>query len=467
MARDAQDSPQSAETARPPRVTFLQILQNRAFRNLWLGQIISQIGDYFAFLAMMVIVTGFSTDQERTTLAVSGMMISLALPRLLFGMLAGVFVDRWDRRRTMLVSDLVRAGLTLLMIPAFMTQSLPAIYVLGFAMSAVGTLFNPAKSALIPRLVPENHLLAANSLSQTSMMLATLIGPALAGISFQFVGAGHQWFAFLIDSASFFVSAFAIWRVVVPPAPAAAAAPVTARSANMVEAVRQVGRELKEGLQAVVLNRSVALVTVVIGVAMLGAGAINVLWVVFLKQRFGFDTTELAGRVSILDIAMGVGMIASSILIGNFLAHVAPKWLIVVGLTGIGVAIGAYGYLPEYWLMAGSTLLIGVFNAPINAGVSTLVQLVVPNHQLGRVNGGLGTVIDAASLGSMSMAGVLGAALGIPMVFLLAGVLAIITGLMAWVLLPRVTMHTTAVQGSPGPHEAPAAVASVEEAQAA
>lgn len=114
----------SAGDATPPKaeqITFLHILRNSGFRNLWLGQVVSQMGDYFAFLATMVIVSGFSTNQEQTTLAVSGMMIAFTLPRLLFGMLAGVFVDRWDRRRTMLVSDGMRALLTLLMIPAFLT----------------------------------------------------------------------------------------------------------------------------------------------------------------------------------------------------------------------------------------------------------------------------------------------------------------------------------------------------------
>ena len=141
------------------RVTFVDVLRNGPFRNLWLGQIISQMGDYFAFLAIMVAVTGFSDDPEQTTLAVTGMTIAITLPRLLFGMLAGVFVDRWDRRRTMLASDLLRAGLVLALIPAYLTQNLWLLYALAFALSAVGTLFNPAKGALLPLLVPQEQLM--------------------------------------------------------------------------------------------------------------------------------------------------------------------------------------------------------------------------------------------------------------------------------------------------------------------
>src|SRR4051812_13157712 len=117
---------------------FLTVLRNAGFRNLWLGQIISQIGDYFAILATLVVVGGFSNDPQTTTLSISGVLIASALPRLLFGMLAGVFVDRWDRRRTMFTSDALRAALALAMIPAFLSKNLGLIYTLGFIMSAVG-----------------------------------------------------------------------------------------------------------------------------------------------------------------------------------------------------------------------------------------------------------------------------------------------------------------------------------------
>src|SRR4051812_26724194 len=168
----------------PARVNFFTILRNAGFRNLWLGQIISQIGDYFAFLALMVVVSGFQSDAAATTGALAGLGIAMTLPRLLFGVLAGVFVDRWDRRRTMLVSGLMRMVLVLALIPAILAQELLLIYVLAFALSAVGTLFVPAKGALIPWLVPDEQLTAANALSQTSQMLAQFAGPALAGATF-------------------------------------------------------------------------------------------------------------------------------------------------------------------------------------------------------------------------------------------------------------------------------------------
>ncbi len=298
--------------------------------------------------------------------------------------------------------------------------------------------------------MPAEQLLSANSLSQTSQMLATLIGPALAGATFALVGNGNQWIAFVVDSLSYLVSAFAIWRMQVPPAPAGE--PVAAPAATS-GAVRKVWDELLVGLRALVLNRAVATLALVGGITMLGVGAINVLWLVLLKVRFGFEANELAWRVSIMDIVFSVGMIATSVIVGNFLARVAPKWLVVGSQLGVGVGVILYPLLPDYWSMVVCMIIIGGAVAPINTGASTLMQLVVPNDQLGRVGAGMNTVTDAASLISMSLAGVLGATLGIPLVFLLGGLLCIGGGVLSWVMLPG--LRVSDVPPAPA-HEVPA-----------
>src|SRR5688500_14629302 len=233
------------------RVNFVTILRNQNFRYLWLGQIISQMGDYFAFLAIMVVVGTFSQDVGETTQQVSGVMIATALPRLLFGVLAGVFVDRWDRRLTMLVSDLVRPALTLAMIPAFMNKNLWLMYALAFALSAVGTFFNPSKGALIPKMVPPEHLTAANALSQTSMTMAFVVGPALAGATFYLLGAGNEWIAFVLDAGSYLVSAFAIWLIRMPKEDTKPAVQTETEGS----AIGKVGKELVVGLKALAFNR--------------------------------------------------------------------------------------------------------------------------------------------------------------------------------------------------------------------
>jgi DHA3 family macrolide efflux protein-like MFS transporter len=435
------------------RANFLSVLRHKGFRNLWLGQVVSQVGDYFSFLATMVVVSGFSTDVQGTTLAVSGMMLAQSLPRLLFGMLAGVFVDRWDRRRTMIASDVIRAVLTLAMIPAFMSKNLLMMYALGFALSAVTTLFRPAEQALIPRLVPKNHLTAANSLAQTSFMLSVLLGPGLAGFTLKAAGAGNEWVAFIADSASFVLSAIAIWRITVPKGEQLSPEPsVLSPDASPV---RKVWDELLVGLKMLALNRSVATLTAVGAIAMLGVGAVNVLWVVFLKVKFGLEGPELGWRLGVMDIAFAVGMMVSSIVMGNFLSHLSPKWFVVGSLVGVGLSLAAYAYLPDYWSFMACSVVLGLFVAPINTGVTTMVQILVPNSQLGRVNGGMGAVMEAATLLSMSLAGAFGAALGIPTVFVLGGLICAASGLVAWALLPAVTLKDKLEETEPPTEDGP------------
>jgi MFS family permease len=424
---------EAANRGGPQRITFVTVLRNDNFRRLWVGQVVSQIGDYFAFLAMLVVVSDISAGSVDLSTAVSGMMISLTLPRLLFGALAGVFVDRWDRRRAMLLSDLLRMVLTLAMIPAFRAGNLALMYGLAFAMSAVGTVFNPAKNAIIADLIPKEHLLSANSLSQASAMLTKLAGPALAGATFAAVGQGNQWIAFVINSASFLASAVAIWLLPVPRRPLG---PAQGSAAPAERPLRRIFQELMVGLRMLALNRVISVISAVAAITLIGMGVMNVLWIVFLKTSFGFEGNELAWRCSIMDITLFTGMAISSVMAGNFFPHLAPKRLIVGGLFLMGGASVLVGYLPTYWLVATAMFFVGLFMAPVHAGINTLVLLVVPNDRLGRVTGGMSTVMDTALLGAMSVAGLLGRVMAVSSVFLLCGLLCAIGAAVAWLRLP-------------------------------
>jgi MFS transporter, DHA3 family, macrolide efflux protein len=433
-------------------VNFVTILRNRNFRNLWIGQVVSQMGDYFAFLAIMVVVGSFSQDVGQTTQQVSGVMIATTLPRLLFGVLAGVFVDRWDRRLTMLASDLIRPALTLAMIPAFMSKNLWLMCVLAFVMSAVGTFFNPAKGALIPKMVPQEHLTAANALSQTSMTVAFVLGPALAGATFFLLGAGKEWMAFVFDATSYLVSAVAIWMIRMPKEDTKPAPDVLPEAATEGGALARVGRELVVGVKALVFNRAMAILSLSFGVTMLGWGALNVLWVSFLKSGFGYtDSAEIGWRFAMLDVVFFTGMALGSVVIGNLMSNRPPKDIIVWGLIVAGAATLPIGYLPNYWLVVAAMLVLGVAIAPIMTGVQTLMQIVVPNNQLGRVGGGMGTVSETASLGSMALAGVLGSMIGIPLIFFFAGVLCILGGTVALLGLPSITLKDMPADEPPAP----------------
>ena len=130
------------------------------FRRLFVGQTISDFGDAMTSLALLLVVYKLTGS----TAALALMAICLALPQVTVGVIAGVYVDRWDRRRVMLASDLLRAALVLGFVFVQSVDTLWLLYVLALAQAAIGTFFTPARTALIPSIVKNDGLLAANSL---------------------------------------------------------------------------------------------------------------------------------------------------------------------------------------------------------------------------------------------------------------------------------------------------------------
>ncbi|HLZ09365.1 MAG TPA: MFS transporter, partial [Chloroflexota bacterium] len=155
----------------------LSVLRRRDFRLLFLGGLVSSLGDWFLFIALPFYVYTLTGS----ALATGGTFIAESLPSILFGSVAGVFVDRWDRRRTMIVADLLRAVLLLGLLVVRSPETVWVVFAVSFTQSTIGQFFGPAKNALIPHVVGEEDLLAANSLSSTGSQLTMLIGPALGG----------------------------------------------------------------------------------------------------------------------------------------------------------------------------------------------------------------------------------------------------------------------------------------------
>jgi len=134
---------------------------------------------------------------------------------------------------------------------------------------------------------------------------------------------------------------------------------------------------------------------------------------------------------------------------GNFMSSMSPKWFIVIALIGAGLGLIIFVSIPDYWFFLVGNLVIGLFVAPIETGIGTLMQIVVPNSQLGRVGGGFTTMSDTASIVSMGAAGAVGSVLGIPVVFALAGVICVIMGVTAWLVLPPLTLKDKVDDVSP------------------
>lgn len=394
---------------------FLTILRKRRdFRLLWLGQIIARLGDNFYWLALLITVNELTSS----TLAMGFTTISLALPQLLLGLPAGVLVDRFDHRKVMIASDVLRGGLVLFCLLVGSREQVWIFYLVGFLMSAISVFFFPARQAVTPSLVAEEELLGANALLETSRTLAMLMGAAAAGFVIAYAGAKV---AFILVSMSFLLSAIFLWAMRVP---------------QMVQSTRSASlanlwAELRQGLGFVRSSRLLTGIMIVMTVFMLGIGAINVLWVPFMDRLFGIGPEGLG----IADSLQGLGMLLGSIIVGNLTSRFRLTRLLSGSLALLGLAAGAIGLAPTFVAVLVLLIFVGVSLPPINAAASTLVQTVTPDELMGRVNSASGTVQSVANLLSMTLAATLGDLVGVRTVFIACGLVMLVASGMGWMML--------------------------------
>lgn len=392
-------------------VNFIQVLHNRRFLRLWLGQVVSAVGDYFYFLAVPILINKLTGSPAAIGLA---MIFSFALPQLLFGIPAGVMVDRWDRRRLMIVADLLRAVLVLGGLLVHNAQSVWILYVVGFMVSVASRFFFPARSALIPLLVSERELMAANGLSQLTETASLLAGPALAGFLIAWQGEGV---AFVADSLSFVVSAMAIWSI---GAVATVARPASART------VAALWGELVEGLRFLLGNPVLRGVVLSLGVVHLGLGAINVLWVPLLSRYYGVGPEGMGA----VDSIQGAGMAVGGLAIGWLAARLAKARIGAAGIVIIGVLLGLIGIARSFGYILVFSFIVGLALTPVEATLTTLLQESTPDSSRGRVFSAFGTFGSLAGMVSMAGAGGAAELTGIPTVYVACGTIVVLAGLL-------------------------------------
>ncbi|HEY0603025.1 MAG TPA: MFS transporter, partial [Herpetosiphonaceae bacterium] len=236
---------------------MLKTLRQRNFALLWTGGIISGFGDWLLLVALPIFVYNLSGS----SLATGAMFIIQILPRVLLAPVAGVFVDRWDRKRVMVISDIIRGVVLLSLLFVQSTDLLWVVYLVALVMSSVAQFFGPADSALVPSLVEKEDLIAANSLTSLAANLTRLAGPALGGLLMEWIGFNA---VIVLDSISFFFSALLIGliskRATAPEQPAEDEPAATSLVAG-------IWQEFWDGLQVVRRDPMLVAIFLVVGLA--------------------------------------------------------------------------------------------------------------------------------------------------------------------------------------------------------
>ncbi|MBI1355975.1 MAG: MFS transporter [Acidobacteria bacterium] len=398
---------------------FLELLRtNRNYRYTWLGQLVSEIGDHFNTIAV------FSLILERTGsgAVVSVVMLSRAIPMMLAGPIAGVSLDRFDRRKLMLGSDLVRGLLGLLFVLTVRYEPLWPIYALSGALMFASPFFTSGRTAILPTIANAKELHTANSLTQTTKYMTVTLGTLFGGVSA--AGLGYE-AAFLINGFSFFFSA---WMVALLKVEKGHFRPE--RKALTEQDMAKPWSEYRDGLRYL---RSRPLL---FGIALLhvgwafGGGAAQILFSLFGEIVFDRGATG----IGVIWSAAGVGL-----LIGASYSHWAGPKLTFKGYKRMvtaafllhGLAYICFSQAPAFWL---ACLFVGLSRTGV--GLSTVLnqeQLLrhVDDAYRGRVYSTIETMTWAVMMLSLTAAGVASDAYSPRVIAAAAGCCALATGL-AW-----------------------------------
>jgi Na+/melibiose symporter-like transporter len=374
----------------------------RDLRLVLTAGLISMTGDWILRVGLAYRVYALTGSTVASALT----MASSFLPQVLLGAVAGVFADRWDRRRTMIVANLLlAAGLLPLLLVRGAGQVWVVFAVLLFE-GIVAQFFSPAEQALLPRLVPDDQLLTANAVGGQTQNLARLAGSGLGGV---IAAAGGIAAVALADAASFVISA-ALIALVATSGRAGAGHSTSASPGRRVAVLRA---ELADGLRWAAQHRVVRTLMIFILVTSIGEGIMSTLFVPFVRHVL-HGTSQAYGLVAAVQ---AIGGIAGGVIAASAGRRVSPSQLlgwgaVAFGAVDLGIFLYPLGYV-AVWPAAVGMVIVGVPGALTLAGAMTLFQRSTDDALRGRVFGALGAVEGVAILAGTLCAGFLGQAVGI------------------------------------------------------
>lgn len=390
-------------------------VRNRNYRLLLGANLVSQGGDWILGIGMMYYVYALTGS----ALASGAMLFVSMIPQLLFSSLAGVLVDRWDRRRTMIASNLL---LAVSCVPLFAVQdasSVWVIYVVVFVQGLFEQLFVPAEQAMVPHVVPETDLVAANALNGQNRQVARLAGAAVGGALAAF---GGIFLVAVVDLVSYLLAAglVTMMRVTAEPPRAPAGAP-DARPPLL-------RHEWLDGVRLCRRDRDLSTLFVFKVMNGFGEGVIAVLLAPFIVGVLNAGSLEYGAIIS----AQAVGGIVAGFAIAVFGARGDPRLLLGYGAFVFGfldLLLAVYPLaVPALWPAFALICLVGLPSAAVNAGFATLQQVRTPDAFRGRVTGAINTGAGLAMAVGILVAGTLGDVVGIIAVLSLQGIVHMVAG---------------------------------------
>lgn len=376
-------------------VKFSEVLKDRNFFCLWLGQLISNFGDRLNQMALVALVYQRTPGSE---VALAKLISFTIIPVFLIGPMAGVWIDRFNKKNIMIVSDILRGSLVLL-IPLFLAMhQILLVYLVIFITFSISRFFIPSKMALIPDIVSKEKLLIANSLNDTTHLAGNVIGLVVAGIivNISYIGAIG---GFYIDAATFFISAILIAMIVQREFVKRVKDDLKITKEALEQSIRRSFlNEIREGLEYLIKHREMRFVAAILFILMAGIGTISCVIIVFIQNAFGTATRDL-GFIGMFLVG---GLLAGTLIYGRFGQKLGKVLAVLLSFTMTGIFIILFTAFvrtyPNLLIAAVFSALLGISASPIMITTNTLTQEVIPEAMRGRIFSSLEVVIHLAFL---------------------------------------------------------------------
>jgi MFS family permease len=410
---------------------YWQTVKQLNFAKLWLAQILSQVAQNLLNFALIILVYDLSVGSRFGSFSVSLVVLAFTIPSILFAPVAGIYVDYWDRKRVLLITNLLRAILVTLYIP--FSDHLWLTLLLTFLTSTVTQFFVPAEASTIPKVVPEKLLLPANSLFIFSMYAAFVVGFSASGPVVRIFGSEGPFVATAIM--------FAIATVLVallPPLP-------RKKEADHLPKLHII-RELRRNKQVIMENRDRAFSVMQLAVTQ---GIVFVLITLAPALSLALLGVSLQEASHVIIIPVGLGMVLGVLLVNaitknrskvgliQFCLIAASVILIMIGLTGQlhrNIHGEAIATTADIAVIVGALMLIlGIINAMVSAAAQTLLQESTEDKDRGKVFGSLNLMVNIAATLPVFITGLLADLLSVTkVVMLIGGTLFVYSLFMLW-----------------------------------
>jgi DHA3 family macrolide efflux protein-like MFS transporter len=413
--------------ARVRRHPYVRLALNGSFSALWTGQLISLFGDRVHQVALAFLVLGMTNSP----LAMAMVFVAATLPNLLLSPIAGAYVDRWNQRDVMIVSDLLRAAAVLL-IPIVAVTNIYLVYPFVFLITSVSIFFRPARVAILPRIVRRDELMTANSALWAGETFADILGYPLAGIFVAFLGDALP-LAFWLDAATYAASAILIASIFVPPLRRTTGARQDAGADGRPTGVFA---EMREGFRFLRRDRVLFANTIQAVFAQFAIGALTVLTPVLVRDVIADPNVEPTAAYAFLETAIGIGNLLGGLAIGAIGARLAKGRTVILGYVLWGLSMVGVAFAGDLLLAFGILFGAGIANMIFVIPSQTLFQERTPGELIGRVVSFRFALVFGSMTLAMGVGGLLAQVIGVVPVLAISGLVSIAAGL-AGFLVPE------------------------------